>query len=147
MHNSEPATYDVALLRQDMTAKGWLPIDLARKAEVSHMTVSRFLSGERHYWRKGQEALITLAMEALLSKGRILEIYLNSVEWGEGVYGARAAAEHYYRTEPHRLQPLQAARLAVMLPRPRFFEKRPDSPYLASRAEVIVNRMNDVALP
>lgn len=106
-----------------------------------------FLSGERHYWRKGQEALITLAMEGLLSKGRILEIYLNSVEWGEGVFGARAAAEHYFRTEPHRLLPLQAARLAVMLPAPRRFEKLPQSPYLAGRAETIAARMPAVNLP
>jgi monofunctional glycosyltransferase len=106
-----------------------------------------FLSGERHYWRKGQEALITLSMEALLSKGRILEIYLNSVEWGEGVYGAAAATEHYYRTEPQRLQALQAARLAVMLPAPRRFEKLPQSPYLSARAETIAARMPAVQLP
>lgn len=106
-----------------------------------------FLSGQRDYWRKGQEALITLAMEAMLSKGRILEIYLNSVEWGEGVYGAAAAAEHYFRTEPQRLTALQAARLAVMLPAPRRFEKLPQSTYLAGRAETIAARMPAVALP
>ncbi|NBQ89820.1 MAG: monofunctional biosynthetic peptidoglycan transglycosylase [Betaproteobacteria bacterium] len=106
-----------------------------------------FLSGERTYWRKGQEALITWALEASLSKARILEIYLNSVEWGEGVYGARAAAEHYFRVEPHQLQALQAARLAVMLPAPRRFEQLPNSPYLATRAETIAARMPAVALP
>jgi monofunctional glycosyltransferase len=106
-----------------------------------------FLSGERSMLRKAQEAIITLTLEALLSKQRILEIYLNSVEWGEGVFGAEAAAQHYFRKPAAQLSAWEAARLAVMLPRPRYFEKRPDSPYLASRAEVIVGRMNDVALP
>jgi monofunctional biosynthetic peptidoglycan transglycosylase len=106
-----------------------------------------FLSGERTYWRKGQEAVITWALEATLSKSRILEIYLNSVEWGEGIYGAKAAAAHYFRVEPSRLEPLQAARLAVMLPAPRRFEKLPQSPYLAGRAETIAARMPAVALP
>ncbi len=106
-----------------------------------------FLSGERTLVRKAQEAVITLTLEALLSKPRILEIYLNSVEWGEGVFGAQAAALHYFRKPAAQLSAWESARLAVMLPRPRYFEKRPESPYLASRAEVIVNRMNDVALP
>jgi monofunctional glycosyltransferase len=106
-----------------------------------------FLSGERTLVRKAQEAVITLTLEALLSKPRILEIYLNSVEWGEGVFGAEAAAQHYFRKPAAQLSAWEAARLSVMLPRPRYFEKRPDSPYLASRAEVIVNRMSDVALP
>jgi monofunctional biosynthetic peptidoglycan transglycosylase len=106
-----------------------------------------FLSGERTLWRKGQEALITWSLEATLSKARILELYLNSVEWGEGVYGAQAAAEHYYRATPAELQALQAARLAVMLPAPRRFERLPQSPYLASRAETIAARMPAVKLP
>ena len=106
-----------------------------------------FLSGERTMLRKAQETVVTLLLEALLPKQRILEIYLNSVEWGEGVFGAEAAAQHYFRKPAAQLSAWEAARLAVMLPRPRYFEKRPDSAYLASRAEVIVNRMNDVALP
>jgi monofunctional biosynthetic peptidoglycan transglycosylase len=106
-----------------------------------------FLSGERTYWRKGQEAAITWVLETTLSKSRILEIYLNSVEWGEGVYGAKAASDHYFRTEPQRLQALQAARLAVMLPAPRRFERLPNSPYLAGRSETIAARMPAVALP
>jgi monofunctional biosynthetic peptidoglycan transglycosylase len=106
-----------------------------------------FLSGERTLWRKGQEALITWSLEATLSKARIPELYLNSVEWGEGVYGAQAAAEHYNRATPAELQALQAARLAVMLPAPRRFERLPQSPYLASRAETITARMPAVKLP
>ncbi len=106
-----------------------------------------FLSGERTLLRKGQEMLITLALEAFLSKQRILEIYLNSVEWGEGVFGAEAAAQHYFRKSAARLTDWEAARLAVMLPRPRYFEQRAQSAYLASRAETIMARMGDVVLP
>jgi monofunctional biosynthetic peptidoglycan transglycosylase len=106
-----------------------------------------FLSGERTLVRKGQEFVLTLLLEAFLDKPRILEIYLNSVEWGEGVFGAEAAAQHYYRKSAARLTAYEAARLAVMLPRPRHYEKLPQSPYLASRASTIVARMGDVSLP
>ena len=106
-----------------------------------------FLSGERTLLRKGQEFVITLLLETILSKQRILEIYLNSVEWGEGVFGAEAAAQHYFRKPASGLTPLEAARLAVMLPRPRYFEKLPNSGYLAERAAVIAERMPKAQLP
>lgn len=106
-----------------------------------------FLSGERTLVRKAQELVLTVMLEALLGKQRILEIYLNSVEWGEGVFGAEAAAQHYYRKSAARLSAYEAARLAVMLPRPRFFEKRAQSAYLAARAQTITVRMNAVVLP
>lgn len=106
-----------------------------------------FLSGERTLMRKGQELLLTLLLEAMLSKQRILEIYLNNVEWGEGVFGAEAAAQHYYRKPAARLSATEAARLAVMLPRPKYFETRPGSGYLASRAATIAARMGAVEVP
>jgi len=106
-----------------------------------------FLSGERTLMRKGQELLLTLMLEALLSKQRILEIYLNNVEWGEGVFGAEAAAQHYFRKPASRLSAYEAARLAVMLPRPKYFETRPGSGYLASRASTIAARMGGVEVP
>jgi monofunctional glycosyltransferase len=106
-----------------------------------------FLSGERTLLRKGQELVLTLMLEALLNKERILEIYLNNVEWGEGVFGAEAAAQHYYRKPAARLGAYEAARLAVMLPRPKYFETRPGSGYLASRAGTIAARMGGVELP
>lgn len=106
-----------------------------------------FLSGERNLLRKGQEMLVTLMLESCLPKRRILEIYLNSVEWGEGVFGAEAAAQHYFRRPASQLNAWEAARLAVMLPRPRYFEKLPQSPWLAERAEVIMGRMNSAVLP
>ena len=106
-----------------------------------------FLSGERTVLRKAQEFVITLMLEALLPKRRILEIYLNSVEWGEGLFGAQAAARHYFRTDAQRLGVEQAARLAVMLPAPKRFEKRPGSEYVFSRSATIVARMGAVEVP
>lgn len=106
-----------------------------------------FLSGERTLLRKGQELVLTFMLEALLSKERILEIYLNSVEWGEGIFGAEAAAQHYYRKPASKLSAFEAARLAVMLPRPKYFETRPNSGYLSSRAGTIAARMGGVELP
>ncbi|HSV79959.1 MAG TPA: monofunctional biosynthetic peptidoglycan transglycosylase [Ramlibacter sp.] len=105
------------------------------------------LSGERTLLRKGQEFVLTMALEHTLSKQRILEIYLNSVEWGEGVFGAEAAAQHYYRKSASRLSAYEAARLAVMLPQPKRFEKNPGSGYLSGRASTIVARMRDAELP
>jgi monofunctional biosynthetic peptidoglycan transglycosylase len=106
-----------------------------------------FLSSERTLARKAQEFAVTLMLETLLSKQRILEIYLNNVEWGEGLYGAQSAARHYHRVGADGVTALQAARLAVMLPAPRRFEKRPASPYILGRAATIAARMGDVELP
>ncbi len=106
-----------------------------------------FLSSERTLLRKGQELVLTLMLETLLSKQRILEIYLNSVEWGEGLFGAQAAARHYFRVDAAQLSVAQAARLAVMLPAPKRFEKRPASPYVLSRAGTVEARMGAVELP
>jgi monofunctional biosynthetic peptidoglycan transglycosylase len=106
-----------------------------------------FLSGERTFMRKGQEFVLTLLLEALLSKERILEIYLNSVEWGEGVFGAEAASQHYYRKPAAQLSTYEAARLAVMLPRPKYFEKLPNSSYVSGRAAIIADRLGNAALP
>lgn len=106
-----------------------------------------FLSGERTLARKAQELVLTLALETLLSKRRILEIYLNSVEWGEGLFGAQAAARHYFRTDAAKLGVYESARLAVMLPAPKRFEKNPGSGYVQGRAATIVARMPAVELP
>ncbi|MEZ5645807.1 MAG: monofunctional biosynthetic peptidoglycan transglycosylase [Burkholderiaceae bacterium] len=105
------------------------------------------LSGERNFLRKGQELVLALMLEAVLDKDRILDIYLNSVEWGEGVFGAEAAARRYFRKSARQLNAYEAARLAVMLPSPRFYEKRQGSSYLAGRTRTIVARMGAVELP
>lgn len=106
-----------------------------------------FLSGERTLPRKAQELVLTLTLEALLSKRRILEIYLNHVEWGEGLFGAQAAARHYHRRDASQLDAAAAARLAVMLPAPKRFERLPGSDYVASRSATIQARMPSVVLP
>jgi monofunctional glycosyltransferase len=106
-----------------------------------------FLSGERTLLRKGQELVLTYLLEKLLDKERILALYLNHVEWGEGIFGAEAAAQHYFRKSAAKLSPLESARLAVMLPRPKYFEKLPNSSYLAERSAVIATRLWRAELP
>ena len=106
-----------------------------------------FLSGERSYLRKGQEAIITWMIEERMEKDRILEIYLNVVEWGNGVFGAEAAARHYFGIPAAQLSREQAARLAAMLPNPRFYDRNRASTYLARRVPVILARMKQVEAP
>ncbi|MCU6434719.1 monofunctional biosynthetic peptidoglycan transglycosylase [Undibacterium sp. Jales W-56] len=106
-----------------------------------------FLSGQRSYLRKAQELIVTYMLELCMDKERILEIYLNVVEWGVGVFGAEAAAQHYYGISAAALSPAQAARLAVMLPKPRYFDKNTGSAYLQRRSEMILKRMNWAELP
>jgi monofunctional glycosyltransferase len=106
-----------------------------------------FLSGERSLPRKMQEAVITGELEAFLTKRRIFEIYLNVVEWADGVFGAEAAARHYFGISASALDPEQAARLAAMLPRPRYYDRHRDSPYLSQYAITIRNRMEYVQVP
>jgi monofunctional biosynthetic peptidoglycan transglycosylase len=106
-----------------------------------------FLSGSRSYVRKGQEFIITYMLEGMMDKERIFEIYLNSVEWGVGVFGAEAAARHYYGVAASNLGAAQAAKLAVMLPNPRFYDKNRNSTYLRNRAALILRRMGSAELP
>ena len=106
-----------------------------------------FLSGERTWWRKAQEAAITIMIETMMSKRRILEIYLNVIEWGNAVFGAEAAARHHYGTSAAGLTPHQAAHLAAMVPSPRRYRRGAETPYLQRRADVILARMNAVVVP
>ena len=106
-----------------------------------------FLTGERSILRKAQEAIITGMLESVMDKRRILEIYLNVVEWGEGVFGAEAAARHYFGASAAAIMPEQAARLAAMLPRPRYYDRNRNSPYLAQYAETIMARMPAAQVP
>ncbi len=106
-----------------------------------------FLSGERSLLRKGQEAILTAMLEASMDKRRIFEIYLNVAEWGENVFGAEAAARHYFGVEAAGLDPEQAARLAAMLPRPRYYDRNRDSAYLASYSESILEQMPAAQVP
>jgi monofunctional biosynthetic peptidoglycan transglycosylase len=106
-----------------------------------------FLSSTKTPWRKVQEAIITVWLELLWGKQRILEVYLNSVEWGEGIFGAEAAARRYYNVGATSLSAEQAARLAVMLPAPRRYEKNPYSPFMTARTQVILGRMRYSEVP
>ena len=106
-----------------------------------------FLSGERSYLRKAEEAIITVMLEQMMTKRRILEIYMNVIEWGDGVFGAEAAARHYFKTSSARLSPEQAAKLAAMVPRPRFYDRHRYSAILARRTGIILSRMYQVEVP
>jgi monofunctional biosynthetic peptidoglycan transglycosylase len=106
-----------------------------------------FLSSQRSYWRKTEEAVITLMLEALLDKRRILELYLNVIEFGEGVFGSEAAARHYFGVGAGALTAEQAARLAAMAPNPRYYEKHPGARGLARKIPIILARMPSAELP
>ena len=106
-----------------------------------------FLSAERTPWRKGQEALITVMIEQVMDKRRILEIYLNVIEWGEGVFGAEAAARHYYGTTAAGLGPEGAARLAAIVPNPRFYDRNRNTAWLMRKTQLILARMPAAELP
>ena len=106
-----------------------------------------FLSAERSWARKGQEAVITAMLEAVMSKRRILEIYLNVAEWGEGVFGAEAAARHHFGVSAAELNAEQAAWLAAILPSPRRYARGRTTQYLQGRVQTILARMPAVKIP
>ncbi len=106
-----------------------------------------FLSGTRSYVRKGEEAIITFMLETILTKQRIFEIYLNVIEWGNGVFGAEAAAKHYFKTSAKNLSSYQAAKLAAMIPNPRFYDNHQNTRYLNRRTATIQARMRASELP
>jgi len=106
-----------------------------------------FLSGERTWWRKAQEAAITGMIELLMEKRRILELYLNVIEWGDAVFGAEAAARYHYGVSAAALGPEQAARLAAIVPSPRSYGPGRHTAYLARRTATILARMNAIRVP
>jgi monofunctional biosynthetic peptidoglycan transglycosylase len=123
------------------------------KVVVGGSTISQqlaknlFLSGSRTPWRKAQEAVITVMLESLMTKRRILEIYLNVIEWGDGVFGAEAAARHYYGISAAQIGPEQAARLAAIIPRPRFYDRNRNTPWIARHTAIILGRMGAAQVP
>ncbi|HRC61123.1 MAG: monofunctional biosynthetic peptidoglycan transglycosylase [Propionivibrio sp.] len=106
-----------------------------------------FLTPSKTPWRKAEEAIITLMIESVWSKQRIFEVYLNVIEWGNGVFGAEAAARHYYGISAAQLGPEQAARLAGMVPSPRFYDRNRNAPGLANKAAIILARMPSAQVP
>jgi len=106
-----------------------------------------FLSGQRSFLRKGEEAIITLMIENVMHKRRILEIYLNIIEWGDGIYGAEAASRRYFKTSAANLNAGQSAALAAMVPNPRWFEDHRASRKYQHRVAVIAARMRFAQVP
>lgn len=106
-----------------------------------------FFSGERAWWRKAQEAVVAVMLETVMSKRRILEIYLNVIEWGDGVFGVEAAARHHYGASAAGLSAEQAARLAAVVPSPRRYGPASDTAYLQRRTQTILARMNGAQIP
>lgn len=106
-----------------------------------------FLTSGRTPWRKAEEAMITVMLEAVMDKRRIFEIYLNVIEWGDGVFGAEAAARHYYRSSASRLTAGQAAKLASMVPNPRFYDKNRNDRRLLRKTAIIQRRMSYADIP
>ena len=106
-----------------------------------------FLSKSRTPWRKLQEVVITYELQTFMSKRRILEIYLNVIEWGNGIYGAEAASRHYFGTNASNLSAFQAAYLAAMVPDPRFYDIHRSTPWLNRKTEIIISRMPQMRVP
>ena len=106
-----------------------------------------FLSSKRTPWRKGEEAIITVMLEKMLTKQRILEIYLNVIEWGNGIFGAEAAARHYFKGSASSLNTSQSAKLAAMIPNPRFYDDHRNTSYLNRRISRIQAGMRVAELP
>lgn len=106
-----------------------------------------FLSTKRTPWRKAEEAMITVMLEAMMSKRRIFEIYLNVIEWGNGIFGAEAAAKYYYHTSAKNLSADQAAKLAAMVPNPRYYDKHRQAKGLMRKTAIIQARMNSAETP
>ena len=106
-----------------------------------------FLSTKRTPWRKAEETLITLMLEAILDKQRIFDLYLNTIEWGNGVFGAEAAARHYYDISAAQLTIEQSARLAAMVPNPRYYDSHPEAKGLIKKTEIILSTMEYSEIP
>lgn len=106
-----------------------------------------FLYPNRSYLRKGEEALITLMIENMWTKERILTAYLNVAEFGNGIYGIEAAAQHYYQRPASRLTKRQAASLIAMLPNPKYYEKNRNDRRLQNKTQIILRRMGAADLP
>jgi monofunctional biosynthetic peptidoglycan transglycosylase len=150
--------YDQAQKEAEKEAKqegendSWLPNmpDFKRGASTISQQLAKnlYLSSERSFMRKGQEAIITYFMERSLSKTRILEIYLNVIEWGDGIYGAEAASQYYFHKPAANLNPREAAFLSAMIPNPRtVFNPQVNPKRVARRQRIILRGMPSVRMP
>ena len=130
----------------------WLPTlpDFKRGASTVSQQLAKnlYLSSRRSFFRKGQEAILTIFLERTLSKRRILELYLNVIEWGDGVYGAEGASQHYFHKPASALRPNEAAFLSAMIPNPRtVFNPQVNPRRVARRQRIISRGMPYVRIP
>ena len=135
----------------DQDDSSWIPQMPNFKRGASTITQqlakNLYLSSERTFARKAKEAAITYFLERSLSKCRILEIYLNVIEWGDGVFGAEAAARHYFGRHAADLGAEESARLAAIVPNPRFYDRNRNTPWIARKTQMILARMPQAELP
>ena len=130
--------FDFQAMEKALAANEKRPNRIRGGSTISQQTAKNvFLWPARDYVRKGFEAYFTVLTEALWGKRRILEVYLNVVEWGPGIYGAEAAAEHYFNVSAAQLSPAQSARLAAVLPSPLKWKPVQSGPYVARRSRKI----------
>ncbi len=150
--------YDEAMRNAAQEAKkegendDWLPTIPEFKRGASTITQqlakNLYLSSRRSFFRKGQEAILTVFLERQLPKRRILEIYLNVIEWGDGIYGAEAASQYYFHKPASALTANQAAFLSAMIPNPRtVFNPRVNPRRVSRRQRIIQRGMPHVRLP
>lgn len=130
----------------------WLPTlpDFKRGASTISQQLAKnlYLSSRRSFFRKGQEAMLTIFIERTLNKPRILEIYLNVIEWGDGIYGAEAAAQHYFHKPASVLSANEAAYLSAMIPNPRtVFNPQMNPRRVSRRQRIILRGMPYVRIP
>ena len=130
----------------------WFPVlpEFSRGASTISQQLAKnlYLSTDRTFIRKGQEAVITIFLERQLSKRRILEVYLNMIEWGDGIYGAEAAAQHHLGKSAASLTSAEAAYLAAMIPNPRtVYNARLNPKRVARRQKIIMRGMPHTKIP
>ena len=133
----------VAMKKNERTGK----ISAGGSTISQQLSKNLFLWEGRNYIRKGEEAILTMMLEANMGKERIFELYLNVIEWVNGVYGAQAASQYYYGVDAHQLTPFQAARMASMVTNPRYFDENPKDRRLARKTNIILRRLGSAQIP
>jgi len=130
--------FDMAAIEQALESNERRPNRIRGGSTISQQTAKNvFLWPQRSWLRKGLEAGFTVLIEAVWGKPRIMEVYLNVAEWGPGVYGAEAAARHWFGKSADSLTPSEAARLAAILPRPLVYRAARPGPYVARRGRSV----------
>lgn len=147
-HFLDHAGFDVDGLEAAME-KNWEQKRFAAGGSTISQQLSKnlFLSASKNPFRKGQEALITVMLEKTWDKRRILEVYLNVIEWGSGIYGAEAAAKRYFNHSASKLSEDEASLLAAMIPNPRYYEGHRSAKGLLKRKQRIQEQLGAAKAP